>query len=227
MRRPSALAVLMLAGCSSAPSVLRGTLHYGGAVPKRPPISAKVVPGAPEEGIARDDFVVDDRGGVRWAFVYVSKGLEGRTFAPPALPAVMEQNGLIYRPHVLGLQAGQELEFFNRDTLVIHSPHIVSSLRMPENSPQVMQAGERRRARFTKPEIMVKLKCDVLPWMIAWLGVVDHPYFGVTDASEAFEIRDLPQGRYTLSVWHEKLQADDRVIDVGADVNADFECRLK
>jgi hypothetical protein len=52
---------------------------------------------------------------------------------------------------------------------------------------------------------MVSVRCDLHPWMQGWLGVLDHPYFAVTDAEGRFTLRDVPPGDYTLAVWHERL----------------------
>jgi Carboxypeptidase regulatory-like domain len=58
---------------------------------------------------------------------------------------------------------------------------------------------------FTAKEVMVPFKCDVHGWMNAYVGVLDHPYFAVTDADGKFELKDVPAGTYTIEAWHEKL----------------------
>jgi len=58
---------------------------------------------------------------------------------------------------------------------------------------------------FDKPEVMVPFKCDVHGWMNAYVGVLDHPYFAVSDANGSFDIKNLPPGTYTIEAWHEKL----------------------
>jgi hypothetical protein len=60
---------------------------------------------------------------------------------------------------------------------------------------------------FDKPEFMFALKCDVHPWMGAWISVMPHPYFTTTKADGKFEIKDLPDGTYEIEAWHEKLGA--------------------
>jgi hypothetical protein len=69
---------------------------------------------------------------------------------------------------------------------------------------------------FTAKEVMVPFKCDVHGWMNAYAGVVDHPYFAVTDGSGRFELKGLPPGTYTVEAWHEKLGAQTQSITVGA-----------
>lgn len=230
MRPVGGLLVLALAGCCSVaptarPPVVSGTVRFTGELPKRRPFNTSAVPGAPEGGVPREDLVVDERGGVRWAFVYVGKGLEGRTFTPPSSPVRMEQSGLRYQPHVVGLQSGQPLLIRNREAF-LHSVHMVSDRTVqPPHMPQ--QEGETRRFDLAGPEIMVKLRCDVHPWMTAWAGVLDHPFFAVTDAEGKFEIKNLPPGKYTVGVWHETLAPEEREITVGADVDASFTLKKK
>jgi hypothetical protein len=59
--------------------------------------------------------------------------------------------------------------------------------------------------KFDKPEMPVKIKCEVHPWMSAYVGVFDHPFFAVTADDGNFEIKDLPPGEYTVVAWHEKF----------------------
>src|SRR2546428_673619 len=57
---------------------------------------------------------------------------------------------------------------------------------------------------FTAPEVMVPLECNVHGWMHAWLGVLPHPFFGVSGADGSFTLKGLPPGTYTIEAWHEK-----------------------
>jgi hypothetical protein len=52
---------------------------------------------------------------------------------------------------------------------------------------------------------MVPFKCDVHPWMSAYAGVLDHPFFSVSNDKGEFEIKNLPPGTYTIEAWHEKF----------------------
>jgi hypothetical protein len=68
---------------------------------------------------------------------------------------------------------------------------------------------------FEKPEVMVKVKCDVHPWMACYIGVLEHPYFAVSDDNGGFQIADLPPGQYTIEAWHEKYGTQTQTITVG------------
>ena len=68
--------------------------------------------------------------------------------------------------------------------------------------------------RFLKPEIMIRVKCNIHRWMHAFIGVVDNPYFAVTGADGSFEIRNLPPGDYVIEAWHETLGTQEQKITV-------------
>jgi len=168
---------------------------------------------------ARDNLVVGPKGGVRWAFVYVKAGLEGKTFLPPADPVQIEQVGCRFEPHVVGIVAGQAVSFKNNDPM-LHNIHGLGFENNPFNFGQ-LQHGVRN-VTFPNQEVMFKIVCDVHPWMSAHIGVVDHPYFAVTDAQGAFVLPKLPPGKYTLGVWHEELKGNDQEIEITAGRTVDF-----
>jgi hypothetical protein len=173
-----------------------------------------------------DDVVVDADGNVQWAFVYVKKGAEGKK--PEALaPAVINQTGCRYEPHVLGIVVGQDLVIKNSDDL-LHNIHALPFTNKEFNFGQPTKGLEEKK-QFTAQEIMVKVKCDVHPWMSAWIGVVDHGFFAVTGADGKYAIPGgLPDGKYTVEVWHEgyKSVASDVEVKGGAGV-ASFELTEK
>jgi hypothetical protein len=224
MSRRSTLLVLVLAGCCApsehpATSTIQGTVRFVGVPPKPRTFNLSGFPAGPRGGIPREDLVLDEAGGVKGALVYVAAGLERAPVSPPATPIVMEVNDLRYSPHVLALQVGQELMVHNRDS-AFHHPHVIA-----EKNPLAMfgfPGGGSNRLTFTHPEIPVRLLCDVHPWMKAYVAVLDHPYFAMTDERGRFEIPGLAAGRYTLRLWHEKLKADDLEIEVKDGLKADF-----
>jgi plastocyanin len=135
--------------------------------------------------------------GLANAVVSVS-GLEG---PPTARAPKLDQRGCQFRPHVVAMQPG-ELEIHNSDG-ILHNIHTYS-----EANPSINKAQPRFKKvmteTFTKPE-MIKVTCDVHSWMLGWIAVLPHPYFGVTDASGAAQIARVPAGSHTVEVWHETL----------------------
>jgi len=183
---------------------IRGTVRYGGDPPPRRPIdmdSDAACHGG--DGAEREDMVVGAEGGLANVLVAVASGLEGRVFAPPAEPVLLEQRGCVYRPHVLGLQVGQPLVITNSDP-TLHNVHAVATVN-PEFNFGMSFQGQSATRWFARPERMIRLKCDVHPWMGAWVGVMEHPFFRVTGPDGAFTLPGLPAGSYEVEILHETL----------------------
>jgi plastocyanin len=143
-------------------------------------------------------------------FVYVKDGLGNYVYDAPAGSATIDQKGCRYTPHVFGMRVGQKLEIINSDP-TLHNIHATPKDNSEFNTGQPVQ-GMKTEHTFTKPEVMVPFKCDVHGWMNAYVGVLDHPYFAVSDASGKFEIPKLPAGTYTIEAWHEKLGAQTQSV---------------
>lgn len=153
-------------------------------------------------------YVVGKDNGLANVFVYVSKGLEGKKFTPPSTPVVINQEGCMYHPYVTGVMVGQPLVFKNSDPLM-HNVHALPAVdgNTEFNFAQPTQGDVNDTkwvASITKPEVMVKVKCEVHQWMFCYVGVQDNPYFAVTDKDGKFTIKDLPPGNYTLNAYHLK-----------------------
>jgi plastocyanin len=234
------LAVTLLAGCSGkvntelpgaaksepAPAyykvdpataaVVTGSIHYQGKKPAPKLIDMSEEPACVEahHGKAYDEsLVVNRKGALANAFVYVKGGLEGKTFEIPATPVTIDQSGCWFRPRVMGIQVGQVLKVVNSDP-VTHNIHPMAQINREWNHSQ--GAGDPPLARkFTKPEIKIPVKCNIHSWMHAFIGVVDHPYFAVSSDDGSFEIKNLPPGTYTIAVWQEKLGTQDQQVTVG------------
>ena len=97
----------------------------------------------------------------------------------------------------------------------MHNIHAMAQANAEFNVPQQGQ-GIKNDQTFTKPEVMVPIKCDVHSWMTAYAGVLDHPYFAVTSAGGHFEIGNLPPGTYTIEAWHERLGTATQQVTVAA-----------
>jgi plastocyanin len=184
---------------------ISGRVIFSGTVPTADPIDMSMDARCASQAGSdvRDRALVVVDGGLDNAFVYVKSGLSGYAFRAPADPARLDQDGCVYLPRVLGVQVGQPLEITNSDPL-LHNVHAAATANRQFNTAQPFE-GMRSTHTFSQREIMVPFKCDVHPWMIAYVGVVDHPYFAVTNAGGQFELKDLPAGTYTVEAWHEKL----------------------
>jgi hypothetical protein len=114
---------------------------------------------------------------------------------------------------------------------VLHNVHTEPAVSENKsyNLPQ-MAGGADLTFSYDKAETFLKFKCDVHPWMFAYMTVVDHPYFAVTDKDGNFTIKDVPAGKYTITALHRKAAATgvDQEIEVKADgAKADFALEVK
>ena len=156
--------------------------------------------------------------GLANVFVYIKKGLEGKSFPAPGAKPVIDQKGCIYEPMITGLMTGQMVEIRNSDP-VLHN--VLFNKSATGNSTFNLAQGPGAKAlekSFANPEVLIKLVCSVHPWMAGYVGVVPHPFFAVTDAHGVFELpAGLPAGKYTLAANHVRGGEVTAEITVGAD----------
>jgi len=179
-------------------------------------------PNCVEPGVTATDetLVVGAAGALRNVFVYVKDGLGDLRFPIPSESLLLDQTGCLYAPHVMGAQMGQSLEILNSDP-TLHNVHAVPVTNQEFNTGQPLP-GMKHTHQFTTSEVMVPFKCDVHPWMFAWVGVVDHPFFAVTGADGSFALEGLPPGTYTIEAWHESLGAQTQTVTIGEQETGDI-----
>jgi plastocyanin len=154
------------------------------------------------------------------------KGISGKSTGASTAPAMLDQKGAMYVPQIVAIQTGQKLIVKNSDPLV-HNVHTTPTAN-PEANQVQMPGGADLTFTFDKPEMFLKFKCDVHPWMFAWVSVFDHPYFAVSDKDGKFSIKNVPPGKYTLEATHRKLgtqTAEIEVKDNGTAQNFTFEVK--
>jgi hypothetical protein len=149
-----------------------------------------------------EEVVVNPDGTLRNVFVYIKSGLSGKTYEAPKTPVELDQEQCHYVPHVFGMMARQPLKIVNKDD-TLHNIHAMPSKSKEFNIGQPNQGMESIRT-FAEPEVMVHFKCDVHPWMSAYVGVLDNPFYSVTGDGGTFSLKGLPAGTYEVAAWHEK-----------------------
>jgi hypothetical protein len=130
----------------------------------------------------------------------------------PKEPAVIDQKGCMYEPHVLAMMTGQDFVVKNSDPF-LHNIHTLSQINPSFNKAQPNK-NDGEKVDSPKAAEIFHVKCDVHPWMSAYVAVFDHPYFSVSDDGGKFDIKNLPDGDYTLTAWHEKLGTQDQKVSV-------------
>jgi len=193
-----------------------GKVTFEGAAPKLSPLRMDSDPNCAQQSATAPDesVVVGGDGALQNVFVYVKDGLGSLRFPVPSTAVVLDQKGCRYVPHVLGAQVGQRVEVLNSDP-TLHNVHAVPMANREFNTGQPIP-GMKHIHQFTAREVMVPFKCDVHPWMRAYVGVLDHPFFAVTGADGSFELKGLPPGTYTIEAWHETLGTQTQMVTIGA-----------
>ena len=162
-------------------------------------------------------YVVSDSGGLANVFVYLKDAPQGQTYSPPEQKPVLDQVKCSYEPYMLGVMTEQKLDIRNSDPLM-HNVHALPTVQGNKefNIGQPVK-GMVYTTSFSKPEVLVKLKCDVHPWMFAYIGVMDHPFFAVTDKDGKFKFsKEVPAGKYTLVAKHLKCGELTQEVTVAA-----------
>ena len=196
---------------------IKGQVAFEGQAPAKVRIRVDAVPACLEANtgaVYSEEVVVNDNKTLRNVFVYVKEGFGNQTFTPPADPVVLDQEGCWYHPHVMGIMAGQKLDIKNKDK-TNHNIHPMPTVNREWNQSQPPGSADLIE-EFARAEVMVPVKCNVHPWMKAYIGVVSNPFFAVTDDKGAFSLKGLPPGDYTIGVWQEKYGTQEQKVTVGA-----------
>ena len=203
---------------SAATGMVSGTVRFSGEPRRGSPVRMNADPycaAAHSEPVIRRPVTVGDGGGLLGAVVYISAGLQGRTFAQPTDSVELDQNGCMYTPLVFAVRVGQTVDIRNSDS-TLHNVHSLSKESRQFNLAMPVK-GMSTKKKFTSPEVFIRIKCDVHPWMETFAAVIDHPFFAVTGADGAFTLDGVPAGTYTVTAAHPKLAAVSRQVEVGAD----------
>lgn len=208
-----------------------GRVYYDGPRPARKQIDLTACPQcavAADGPIYDESLVVNDNGSLQNVVVSVSGGLPpGAQFASAAGPVTLDQKGCTFRPHVLATRVGQPIVVKNSDPF-LHSVHSLDA----EDAPAFDFAQPTIGRRDVEPLRAVEtfqVRCDLHPWMNAWVRVFNHPYFALTGADGSFALPPLPPGTYRIKAWHEMLGVREKTVEIRAGraaiVNLTFDAR--
>jgi plastocyanin len=223
----AAVAVALPAALSKAQAAyIYGTITFKGSPP--PEIDITPLKNDPTCGPLHKEmptthfYVVAPAGG--FGDVVVSlQGAPGQSTGAKAKPLVIEQKGCEYIPYVSACQTGQKIVVKNLDP-VLHNVHVTP--RNPGNkelNQAQMPHGPDLTFTFNAPEEFLRFKCDVHPWMFAYVSVFAHPFYSVSDKAGEYRIRNVPPGHYTVVAMHRKAGTHQQTVDVkDHDVKLDF-----
>lgn len=225
-----ALFALTVALSASAADVT-GTITLKGTPPPEKEIPMDPKCGALHQGPVKTRFYAVTDG--KLADVVVSlKGANLKAGGGAPAPLLVDQTGCEYVPYVAAAQTGQKITVRNSDPFM-HNVHTLPAApgNTEANKAQMAKAPDLEFA-FSKPEQFLKFKCDVHPWMFAYISVFDHPYFAVTGKDGSFKIANVPPGKYTLEVVHRKAAPADKPVTKEIEVKdqsvtADVELEVK
>ncbi len=218
------LAVFLAFQSSADASVVTVKADFSGTAPAADKLKLDADPKCKmmhADGLMSDEVLVNPNGTLKNVFIYVKSGLEGKKFDSPKTPVIFDQIGCHYTPKVFGVMVNQPVEIRNSDD-TLHNVHA-----LPANSSQFNLGmpikGMKLTKTFAKPEVMVKIKCEVHSWMKAYAGVVSNPFYGVTSDEGTVMLKDLPPGDYVIESWHEKYGTQEQKVTVSdSDQAVDF-----
>lgn len=196
---------------------ITGKVTLKGTPPAAAPIAALKADancGKVAQGDAKSRvYVVGAEGGLANTVVYIKKGLEGKTFPVPSDKPLIDQLGCMYEPYVSAVMVGQKFDVKNSDPF-LHNVNATPKVNKGFNFAQAT-LGQVNERVFDKPELGIRFACNVHPWMIAYVNVLETPFFIVTDDTGKFTISgDIPDGKYTLEAFHQKAGALTQEIEI-------------
>ena len=198
--------------------VLRGT-----PPPEKPIVIDPMCSKARGEKVATTRFyLVGTDGGLADVVVYISKGLEGVKYAPPAGGKLINQVGCEFVPYVSAALTGQSIFVRNSDPVLhnVHPTPVISGNR--EYNRAHLPNGPDQSFVWQNAELFLRFKCDVHPWMFAYVTVLDHPFVGVTDEAGVFQIPLPSPGRYEIATMHRKAGSTAQLVEVEAGKGIDL-----
>jgi plastocyanin len=171
------------------------------------PMKGKMINMSSEPGCAKlystppttEDVVVGPGGGLKNVVVYVSAGSPEQS-GPPAQPVSVEQKGCRFAPHIVVMQANQEVRVVNEDATT-HNIHPLASVNREWNKAQPPGTAPLEET-FAREEF-ISVKCNIHSWMHSYFVVLKTPYYSVSNENGTFTLENLPPGKYTVTAWHE------------------------
>jgi plastocyanin len=201
------VAMLVCPSVAVAASNITGTVTFAGKAPNLKPLAMDADPACAKKHpkpVLAEMLVLGSGNTMGNIIVWVSKGLPaGKSWPAPKTPVTLDQKGCMYVPHAMGIMVGQPYRILNSDG-ILHNIHTLPKIN-PSFHRAMPATLKETSTSFAKPEPIFQIKCDVHPWMSAYIGVFTHPFFSTTNTDGKFTISGLDAGTYEITAWHERL----------------------
>ena len=202
-------------GAEKTSGTITGTVRYTGVVP--PPKKIAATDGST---IIHNDLIVDKKTKGLKFVVAVLEDAPAQAKVKNAAPVLVDQREMVFLPRVVAVQHGQLVRFENND-LCNHGVMTTSTVKANQFN-LVAASNQAIEHVFETQKRPIMVGCALHEWMRAWVYVVPHPWFAVTDAAGAFRIERVPPGKYTLVFSHaDTLLQEKRTIEVQAGKTTD------
>jgi plastocyanin len=200
-------------------STIRGSVRVEGKLPSLPALQISKYKEVCKD-VPNESLVVGPGQGLRYAVITLEGITKGKAVEKEAQHE-LDNVKCRFVPHVQAASVGQFVLMKNSDP-ILHTAHAFFGNGQPQFNVG-LYPGRVSRKPLVSPGI-VKIVCEVHPWMSAYIVVTEHPYYAVTDAYGEYMISDVPAGTYKLKVWHESLGSEEKSVEVraGASNNVDF-----
>ena len=181
---------------------ITGKVTYTGTPPKMKPIDMSKEPSCAKQHatpVTTENVVTGPGNSLEWVVVFISAG--DQASGGPSQAARYDQKGCQYTPHVLPLEADQQLQIYNDDQ-TSHNIHPLAKINQEWNKSQP-PGSPPIDTKWEKPEF-IPVKCNIHPWMHGYFVVLKTGHYSVSGADGSFEIKGLPAGKYTVTAWQEQ-----------------------
>lgn len=192
-------------------ATLSGVVKVSGKLPKLPPLQITKYKEVCKD-VPNESLIVGHAQGLRYAVVTLESVTRGKAVERESVHELDNVN-CRFSPHVQAASVGQFVLFKNTDP-ILHTAHGLFTGEQPQFNIGLYPGRVSRKPLVTPG--LLKIKCEVHPWMTAYIVITDHPYHAVTDVYGEYLIDDVPPGNYRLKVWHESLGSEEKSVEAKA-----------
>ncbi len=190
-------------------ATIRGTVKVEGRLPKLPPLQATKYKEVCRD-VPNESLIIGPRQGLRYAVITLEGLAKGKAVERETIHE-LDNVKCRFSPHVQAASVGQFVLLKNSDP-ILHTAHAVFANEQPQFNVGLYPGRVSRKPLVAAG--VAKVRCDVHPWMSAYIVVTEHPYHAISDIYGEYEFTDVPPGAYQLKVWHESLGTQEKRIEV-------------